>query len=72
MLEYKTCRIKLTSILLFRSESGQYDYKGVYNALKTIKNAEGLRGLTSGLGPTLLRDVPFSGIYLMFYDKLKV
>ncbi len=59
-------------MLLCRSESGQYDYKGVFNALRAIKNAEGLRGLTSGLVPTLMRDVPFSGIYLMFYEKLKV
>ena len=59
-------------MFLCRSESGQYEYKGVFKALRAIKNAEGLRGLTSGLVPTLMRDVPFSGIYLMFYEKLKV
>ena len=54
-----------------RTESGKYEYKSVLGALKAIRSAEGLRGLTSGLIPTLLRDVPFSGIYLMFYEKLK-
>ncbi|XP_023329197.1 solute carrier family 25 member 38 [Eurytemora carolleeae] len=65
------CLMIPVTIVKIRSESGQYDYKGVFNALRAIKNAEGLRGLTSGLVPTLMRDVPFSGIYLMFYEKLK-
>ena len=52
---------------------GKFSYKGggVLGALKTILSQEGVRGLASGLLPTILRDAPYSAIYLMFYNKLK-
>jgi len=52
---------------------GRFGYKGagVLGAAKTIVRLEGPRGLMSGLVPTILRDAPYSAIYLMFYNKLK-
>lgn len=52
-------------------QSGRYGYTSVYAALRTIYRSEGHRGLFSGLTATLLRDAPFSGIYLMFYSQTK-
>lgn len=59
------------TVLKTRFESGQFQYKGMKNALVLMYKTEGARGLFSGLTATLLRDVPFSGMYFMFYTQLK-
>lgn len=59
------------TVVKTRYESGRFEYSGIRNALVTIGRAEGARGLFSGLAPTLLRDAPFSGLYLMFYTQAK-
>lgn len=47
-------------------------YRGTFQAVYTIARVEGLRGLFSGIGPTLLRDAPYSGLYLLFYSRLRL
>lgn len=59
------------TVLKTRFESGQFNYSGMRKALVLMYQTEGARALYSGLTPTLLRDVPFSGIYFMFYTRLK-
>ncbi|XP_077979412.1 mitochondrial glycine transporter A-like [Glandiceps talaboti] len=59
------------TVVKTRFESGRFHYKGVFQALKSIYALEGRRGLFSGATATLLRDVPFSGLYLMFYIQTK-
>lgn len=58
-------------VLLLPLQSGRYGYASICEALRTIYRSEGHRGLFSGLTATLLRDAPFSGIYLMFYNQTK-
>ncbi|XP_034241853.1 mitochondrial glycine transporter-like [Thrips palmi] len=64
------CLIPIT-VVKTRYESGVYNYNSIIHAVRNIYHAEGLRGLSCGLVPTLLRDAPFSGIYLMFYTQAK-
>jgi len=59
------------TVVKTRVESGAFQYRSVATALTSILSKEGVRGLTRGLGPTLARDVPFSGLYLAFYEMLK-
>lgn len=43
----------------------------VGNAMKSVVANEGVVGLWRGLGSTLCRDVPFSGIYWTAYESIK-
>jgi solute carrier family 25 protein 38 len=59
------------TVVKARMESGRYGYRGVPSALVVIARGEGVRGLFCGMGATLARDAPFSGLYLALYERLK-
>jgi solute carrier family 25 protein 38 len=46
-------------------------YTGVGQALYAIGSKEGVKGLFNGLGSTLLRDAPFSGLNLVMYTQMR-
>ncbi|XP_076808296.1 mitochondrial glycine transporter-like [Clavelina lepadiformis] len=64
------CMLPMT-VIKTRFESGSFKYRSVWQALFNIQHTEGSKGLYRGLTPTLLRDAPFSGLYLMVYNSAK-
>ncbi|XP_029004275.1 mitochondrial glycine transporter B [Betta splendens] len=64
------CMLPFT-VIKTRFESGKFNYVSVAGALRSMYETEGFRALFSGLTATLLRDAPFSGIYVMFYSQAK-
>ena len=59
------------TVIKTRYESGLFSYANVWTAFNRIYQDEGLKGSFRGLLPTLARDVPFSGLYYLFYSQLK-
>lgn len=55
-----------------KSGTNMYEYyTGIFQAGTSIWKREGLRGLYEGYWSTLMRDVPFAGLMVMFYEAMK-
>ncbi|KAI1274386.1 mitochondrial carrier domain-containing protein [Xylaria sp. FL0933] len=48
-----------------------YNYKGTFDAARTIVRTEGFSELFSGYKATLYRDLPFSAFQFMFYEQFQ-
>jgi len=59
------------TVIKVRYESNLYAYKSIAGAGKDILKTEGLRGFFSGVGATAIRDAPYAGLYVLFYEQLK-
>ncbi|SCU88768.1 LADA_0E11980g1_1 [Lachancea dasiensis] len=60
------------TVLKVRFESTMYHYKTLAEAAKHIYISEGLGGLFSGWNATILRDAPYAGLYVLFYEQSKL
>jgi hypothetical protein len=59
------------TVLKVRYESSLYSYTSLYSASRDIFKTEGLRGFFAGFGATAVRDAPYAGLYVAFYEMSK-
>ncbi|KAG8851972.1 hypothetical protein FRB96_008987 [Tulasnella sp. 330] len=59
------------SVMKARFESDRYAYKSMWEAFTSILRESGPRGLVQGFNASALRDAPFAGLYVLFYEAVK-
>jgi len=59
------------TVVKARFESDLYNYKTMGEAFRGIIRNQGVRGLLSGWTPSAMRDAPYAGIFLLFYEQIK-
>lgn len=62
----------IATYLFFSAGQPPPTYSTTFISIRSMVQAQGLSALWRGLGPTLWRDVPFSGIYWAGFESLKV
>ena len=58
-------------MLKVRYESSLYAYTSLASAFRSILRTEGPRGFFAGFGATAVRDAPYAGLYVLFYEQFK-
>ena len=59
------------TVIKVRYESSFYSYKSIREAASSIWKVEGMKGFFSGFGATAVRDAPYAGLYVVFYEQCK-
>ena len=59
------------TVLKVRYESSFYRYASLAGAARDIAAREGARGFFAGFGATAIRDAPYAGLYVLFYEQSK-
>lgn len=59
------------TVIKVRYESSLYAYRSIAGAGKDIWRSEGLQGFFAGFGATAIRDAPYAGLYVLFYEQFK-
>ena len=59
------------TVIKVRYESSLYAYRSIRAAATEIRRTEGVKGFFSGFGATAIRDAPYAGLYVLFYEQAK-
>ena len=59
------------TVIKVRYESSLYAYRSLGGAARDILAREGWRGFVAGFGATAVRDAPYAGLYVLFYEAGK-
>jgi len=59
------------TVLKVRFESSYYSYPSLASAFRSILADSGPRGFLAGFGATAVRDAPYAGLYVLFYERCK-
>ena len=59
------------TVIKVRYESSLYSYKSIWGAGTAIWRYEGIKGFFAGFGATAMRDAPYAGLYVLFYEQSK-
>lgn len=59
------------TVIKVRFESSMYSYPSLVAAARDILRVEGARGFFAGFGATAIRDAPYAGTYVLFYELVK-
>lgn len=59
------------TVIKVRYESSLFSYRSISEAGKAILKTEGIKGFFSGFGATAVRDAPYAGLYVLFYEQSK-
>lgn len=59
------------TVIKVRYESNLYSYQSLVGAGSEIFKNEGIKGFFAGFGATAMRDAPYAGLYVLFYEQSK-
>lgn len=59
------------TVIKVRYESNLYSYRSLGGAAADIFRSNGIRGFFVGFGATAIRDAPYAGLYVLFYEQMK-
>ncbi|ODV70862.1 solute carrier family 25 member 38 [Cyberlindnera jadinii NRRL Y-1542] len=60
------------TVLKVRYESTVYQYDSLLGAVRSIHQTEGVKGFFRGFTATCMRDAPYAGLYVLFYEQCKM